>query len=222
MTNSKIDNSIAKMPGSDATSHFLKASLIPQSQVTPIMAEKMMTAGEILPVYGSAYAGSLARSKTTWTRLAARHNNGGNILFLDGHVGLFTFKELQPTTATGTPGGSTWKAPTWNAAWNVGNKVIWDPYQSPLAATSANVNGAADRPEIDHDKTCKFENARPARRRRVLAADRRRPGDPAGGRRRAGAVRGPGRQGPPLDGPDRRPGGPVPLRPARSATSPRR
>ncbi len=138
VTNSKIDNSIASMPGSTASSHFLKASLIRQSQLTPVMAEKMMAAGEILPVYGTPYAGSLARCKTTWTRLAARHNNGGNILFLDGHVGLFTFKELQPTTATGTPGGSTWKAPTWNAAWNVGNKVIWDPYQSPLAATSAN------------------------------------------------------------------------------------
>ncbi len=87
VTNSKIDNSIAKMPGSDATSHFLKASLIPQSQLTPVMAEKMMTAGEVIPAYGKSYAGSLARAKTTWTRLAARHNNGGNVLFLDGHVG---------------------------------------------------------------------------------------------------------------------------------------
>ena len=137
VANSKIDNNIAKMPGSDANSHFLRASLIPQAQLTAVMAEKMMTAGEIIPAYGTPYGGSLARAKTTWTRLAARHNNGGNILFLDGHVGLFTFKELQPTGLTGTPGSATWKAPAWNAAWNVGNKVTWDPYQFPLAQAAA-------------------------------------------------------------------------------------
>jgi prepilin-type processing-associated H-X9-DG protein/prepilin-type N-terminal cleavage/methylation domain-containing protein len=143
VVNSKIDNSIASMPGSNANSRFLKASLVPQSQLTSIMAEKMMTDGEIIPIngspyVGSPYTGSLARAKTTWTRLAARHNLGGNILFLDGHVGLFTFKELQPAGVSGLPGNKTnWKAPTWNAAWNIGNKVIWDPWQVPLANTTS-------------------------------------------------------------------------------------
>jgi len=136
--NSKIDNSIAKMPGSSANTYFLRATLIPQSQLTPILAEKMMNTGETSPVYGSSYQGSIARCKTTWTRFALRHNNGGNILFLDGHVGNFTFKELQPSTVTGLVGGSGWKAPSWNAAWNIANKVLWDPWQYPLANPTAN------------------------------------------------------------------------------------
>jgi prepilin-type processing-associated H-X9-DG protein/prepilin-type N-terminal cleavage/methylation domain-containing protein len=134
--NSKIDNSIQNMPGSNASSKFLKVSLIPQSQLTAILVEKMMNTGETFPVYGVAYQGSIARCKTTWTRMALRHNNGGNILFIDGHVGILTFKELQPTGVTGLVGGSGWKAPSWNAAWNIGGKIIWDPFQVPLAKTT--------------------------------------------------------------------------------------
>ncbi len=134
--NSKIDNSIANMPGSNASSKFLRVSLIPQSQLTPFLVEKMMSVGETVPIqgqgYGVPYQGSIARGKTTWTRFAARHNGGGNILFVDGHVGQFTFKELQPASATGLVGGSGWKAPTNNPAYNIGGKIIWDPYQSPL------------------------------------------------------------------------------------------
>jgi prepilin-type processing-associated H-X9-DG protein len=71
------------------------------------------------------YAGSLARGKTTWTRFAARHRKGGFLLFADGHVGYFTSAELCPG---GDPNNS---APANNLAYNLANKVTWDPWQTP-------------------------------------------------------------------------------------------
>ncbi len=124
--NSKIDNSLQNVPGSlkvgrSTGSGFLRISQIRQSALTVLLVEKMMavTEGNV------TYTGDNAVGKTSFTVFTARHNNGGHLLFADGHVAWFSNKELDPLTA-GYVLSST------NFADNLPNKVIWDPLQRPL------------------------------------------------------------------------------------------
>jgi prepilin-type N-terminal cleavage/methylation domain-containing protein/prepilin-type processing-associated H-X9-DG protein len=119
VTNSKIDNSLTQgavliqdMQHPVAVPHpIVKRSRIRVAENTvPFMVEKMMSPNELNP----AYTDSIARGKTTWTRLAGRHFGGGNIAFVDGHVGWFSYKDL--STPTGDTNGS------------VLGKIVWDPF----------------------------------------------------------------------------------------------
>ncbi|MGA2499349.1 MAG: DUF1559 domain-containing protein [Tepidisphaeraceae bacterium] len=122
--NSKLDNSLGNISvglnDGVVKTGFLKLPELRQSSLTVLLVEKIMQSGETNPPYTSP----IARGKTTYTRFTARHNNGGYLLFADGHVGWFSWAELQPQNATGLSMN--------NAAGNLPNKVIWDPFQDPL------------------------------------------------------------------------------------------
>jgi len=124
--NSKIDNSLQNIPGSlrdtrAGGSGFLRISQIHQSALTALLVEKMMSTTE----GNVTVQENIAVGKTSYTVFTARHNNGGHLLFADGHVAWFSNKELDPLTA-----GFTLSAT--NYAANLPNKVIWDPLQQPL------------------------------------------------------------------------------------------
>ena len=61
---------------------------------------------------------NVAQSKSDWTRFAARHNHGGNLLFADGHVDFFHWNEVQYT-----PDQLPYNPNTSNA--NQSGKVVW-------------------------------------------------------------------------------------------------
>jgi prepilin-type processing-associated H-X9-DG protein/prepilin-type N-terminal cleavage/methylation domain-containing protein len=112
-----------------------KLSQCEPSAEVPLLVKKMMAPSE-LQVQSNGFNPTkidLMRCKTTWTRFAARHNNGGNLLFADGHVGYFNREELVPNAGTSTSGDVTGKVPTTsaNAAWNIAGKITWDPFQTP-------------------------------------------------------------------------------------------
>jgi prepilin-type N-terminal cleavage/methylation domain-containing protein/prepilin-type processing-associated H-X9-DG protein len=123
--NSKIDNSLSNVPGSlidkrASGSGFLRISQISQSALTALLIEKLTTTTEGNVTYNS----NLAVGKTTFTVFAGRHNNGGHILFADGHVGWFSWAQLQPPGPFNLSNG--------NSAKNLPNIVIWDPLQRPV------------------------------------------------------------------------------------------
>lgn len=87
--------------------------LRPASQVV-MMAEKIMTPGEYkdravqdflkspagATLYNNlanaqGFISNVAQPKTNWKRFTTRHNGGGNILFADGHVAYFKWRETQ-------------------------------------------------------------------------------------------------------------------------------
>jgi prepilin-type N-terminal cleavage/methylation domain-containing protein/prepilin-type processing-associated H-X9-DG protein len=124
--NSKIDNSVQNVPGSlrdtrAGGSGFLRISQIHQSALTVLLVEKMMSSTE-----GNVTVQEhIAVGKTSYTVFTGRHNNGGHLLFADGHVAWFSNKELDPLTAGYVLSPA-------NFADNLPNKVIWDPLQQPL------------------------------------------------------------------------------------------
>lgn len=127
VVNSKLDNSLP------AGQYFLKSSCLGDSTQVALLVEKGMNPSDTTPSYA---ADSLMRGKTTWTRFTRRHNGGGNILFLDGHVGSVKNKEVEPPNNPVSTSSSTYTnthKDSWNnPAYNVPGVVIWDPKQSPL------------------------------------------------------------------------------------------
>jgi prepilin-type N-terminal cleavage/methylation domain-containing protein/prepilin-type processing-associated H-X9-DG protein len=124
--NSKLDNSLKNVPGAviDKTSSgsgFIRISQIHQSALTPLLVEKRMATTEGKVTFND----NLAVGKTTYTVFTSRHNNGGHLLFADGHVAWFSNAELNPLTCGFTLSQA-------NSAANLPNKVIWDPLQIPL------------------------------------------------------------------------------------------
>jgi prepilin-type processing-associated H-X9-DG protein len=117
--NSKLNDSVNTPPvgGSPYGIPNLKITQFKSSSEVALMVEAMVTPGERLkndPVL--LQTDSLVRIKTAWTRFSSRHNGGGNILFVDGHVGYFTRKDLlynPPALSTGD--------------YNYYGKVIWNP-----------------------------------------------------------------------------------------------
>jgi prepilin-type processing-associated H-X9-DG protein len=126
VANSKIDNSLANVPGSAmdlrASSGLLRVSQLHQSALTVLLVEKMMYPNENTAVSPPT---NIAVGKTSYTNFAGRHNQGGHLLFADGHVAWFSDKELNPDTSGFTLSQG-------NSAQNLPNKVIWDPFQVPL------------------------------------------------------------------------------------------
>jgi prepilin-type N-terminal cleavage/methylation domain-containing protein/prepilin-type processing-associated H-X9-DG protein len=76
----------------------------------PILVEKMMRVDEIKP----AYRDTLARGKTANTRFTARHSGGGQLLFLDSHVGYLARNYVNTTDQ--------------NRLYNKPGTVVWDPF----------------------------------------------------------------------------------------------
>jgi prepilin-type N-terminal cleavage/methylation domain-containing protein/prepilin-type processing-associated H-X9-DG protein len=106
--NSKINNS--------AGHSAIKISQVTQSTLVPLLVEKLMAPITNDPTF-SASSEPLGRSKTAWTRFANRHRKGGFLLFVDGHVGWFSRKDLNLNP------------PNISAQdWNYYGKVIWNPF----------------------------------------------------------------------------------------------
>ena len=111
LINSKLDNTLP------SGTYFIRVSNMTPNAEVPLLVEKGMNPSEVHPTQANT---SLARGKTTWTRFTTRHNGGGHLLFIDGHVAWFSANELVP------PGGT---APTSNPAYNLVGKATWDPFQ---------------------------------------------------------------------------------------------
>jgi prepilin-type processing-associated H-X9-DG protein/prepilin-type N-terminal cleavage/methylation domain-containing protein len=125
--NSKMASPIVpdpRYPSSDVAS--LKMTMLRPSSQVPLMVEKICNCGEYKTdrdvqrwcstspgstVYGPGSAdhpgeitsigfnNNVQQAKADWTRFAARHNGGGNILFADGHVSWFKWSEVQYSPA---------------------------------------------------------------------------------------------------------------------------
>jgi prepilin-type N-terminal cleavage/methylation domain-containing protein/prepilin-type processing-associated H-X9-DG protein len=124
--NSKLNDSTILQDNVANNFPSVKISQLKNSVWVPLLVEKMVAGGEVTP----AYTGAIDRDKTTWTRFSGRHRGGGNLVFADGHVDWFTKQELTPQMA-GFGNNGTTTVPG-NGAWNVPNKVVWDPFQNPL------------------------------------------------------------------------------------------
>jgi len=97
----------------------IRMTQISRSDATVLMAE-IRTRAQELPPHDPFYGFGLARARTDWKRCAARHRDGCNLLFADGHVNHFPFQYFT-TNSLGTrnpeePG----------ADWNK-KDIIWNP-----------------------------------------------------------------------------------------------
>lgn len=101
---------------------IVRLQQIRQSSLVPLLVEKMTSPREIRP----PYPGNINRAKTTNTRFAGRHKGGGFVLFVDGHVGYFTYKELQERVRwdLSVPASRDWGY----QEYNLPGKVIWAPF----------------------------------------------------------------------------------------------
>jgi prepilin-type processing-associated H-X9-DG protein len=95
-----------------------------------IMVEKRMRQDELQPndpmngmatsgnsKYNNYYTTGLDCGKAAWDRFTTRHQNGGNLGFLDGHVEYQTYATVTtPSLKTGT------------VNFNAGGKIVWNPF----------------------------------------------------------------------------------------------
>ena len=100
-----------------------KITQIHDASNTCLIFEKRTNAGEVTTnddAYYAAQGGGagkitptqVGRFKGNWKRFSSRHNKGGNILFADGHVALFTMNQV---LTAGT-----------NGDWNKPASMIWN------------------------------------------------------------------------------------------------
>lgn len=105
----------------DGTRPTIKISQLRPASLVVLMVEKRMRPGELPDAPGpdgeNYYGKRLARTKANWERFAARHNDGGYVLFADGHVQL-----VSQTEAAHPPGAVAAND------WNQPGALIWDPY----------------------------------------------------------------------------------------------
>ena len=73
-----------------------------------------------VPAKVYAYGNNIGQPKATWKRFAVRHNGGGNILFVDGHVEFFTWGQTQWQQPVEPP-------PTYYDV-NQYGKLVWEPF----------------------------------------------------------------------------------------------
>jgi prepilin-type N-terminal cleavage/methylation domain-containing protein/prepilin-type processing-associated H-X9-DG protein len=92
------------------SSQRIKTTMIGDASKTVAMLEMRTTPDEISksdPNYGAA----LNRCKANWKRLAARHNDGANVAFIDGHVALVDYRK---STTPGNGGDYNQTDLIWN------------------------------------------------------------------------------------------------------------
>jgi prepilin-type N-terminal cleavage/methylation domain-containing protein/prepilin-type processing-associated H-X9-DG protein len=93
-------------------------SRIEDPSATILMLE-LRTAREELPDNDPYYSEDLARHRSDWQRFAARHNNGGHMLFADGH-GKWISNKIATTSSLGN------RLPNKTEDWNKPG-LIWNP-----------------------------------------------------------------------------------------------
>ncbi len=103
----------------------IKVTCIDSSALVPFLVESMASAGETSPsLYptGAALNQIHTRAeKASSCLLSARHQGGGNLLFLDGHVGWESRKEATTPSYLYTDGSQSY---------NESNSIIWEPVYS--------------------------------------------------------------------------------------------
>lgn len=113
--NSGLDNLFSHGAVDAFGTRRIKIDAVRGPAEVPVLVEKLMTPDECTP----RFIGRLNRSKTKgneWNscRLSARHKDGGNLAFLDGHVGWINRKEA--TTDLNNDG-----------TYNHPGRVVWQP-----------------------------------------------------------------------------------------------
>lgn len=117
--NLQLNNSVeAKWLASGRRPRMRLASLR-RCDATILMLE-MRTVQNELPQHDPFFAFTLVRARADWKRLAARHRDGGHLLFADGHVAHFDFKYATTNSA------GTRNPDEPNADWNRPD-LIWNP-----------------------------------------------------------------------------------------------
>jgi prepilin-type N-terminal cleavage/methylation domain-containing protein/prepilin-type processing-associated H-X9-DG protein len=75
----------------------------------------------------NGYKNKLAQPKANWKRFTTRHRGGGFLLFADGHVGWYAWKDLQPRINTLDPNSIDANRPgaglIWNPRTGIGTKI---------------------------------------------------------------------------------------------------
>lgn len=122
----------------------MKMSMLQPTSEVVVMVEKMTNAGEYQDgtvqaywndprsknngeanhVSPAGYTSNVAQSKSDWNRFTTRHRSGGNLLFADGHVSWFAWKDLQ-IPLDGSTSTTLGTITAWNA--NQPAKVTWSP-----------------------------------------------------------------------------------------------
>ena len=73
-----------------------------------------------IPQYNN-YMKTLCQSKGDWNRFTTRHTNGGNLVFIDGHVEKVLYHDVN--TPSQLPGGGLQ-----NGDWNHPGQWVWNPF----------------------------------------------------------------------------------------------
>jgi prepilin-type N-terminal cleavage/methylation domain-containing protein/prepilin-type processing-associated H-X9-DG protein len=105
--------------------HWKVAMLRPCSNLV-LMAEKLMASGEYnlrdeggnVHVDAGGYNNNIAQPKACWTRFTTRHRKGGFLLFADGHVAWYSWKDVQPILDPSNPGIIDANQPNKGVVWN--------------------------------------------------------------------------------------------------------
>jgi prepilin-type N-terminal cleavage/methylation domain-containing protein/prepilin-type processing-associated H-X9-DG protein len=118
-----VNSSLTNTINNTQTFSTVKLSQLSQASCVVLMVEKLSTPGEYQDIAvqqfnvdnPSIYAGqitsqgfnnNIAQPKSNWKRFTTRHHGGGNLLFADGHVSYFKWRDTQiqpaqlPYTAT--------------------------------------------------------------------------------------------------------------------------
>jgi prepilin-type processing-associated H-X9-DG protein/prepilin-type N-terminal cleavage/methylation domain-containing protein len=107
-----VNSSMTNIIGNTQTFTTVKMSQLRQAACVVLMVEKLTVPGEYLDSavqkYAAAnpgmYAGlvgpqgftsNIAQPKSNWKRFTTRHNGGGNLLFADGHVQYYKWRDTQ-------------------------------------------------------------------------------------------------------------------------------
>ena len=104
---------------------------------TVFMTEMRHSVGEIpkgMDAYYESQGGQsgrlstrdLSRLKADWQRFAGRHRQGGNLLFIDGHVSWFTMKDVVTPSVNGGTIVPDAEAGPQGGNWNRPGSFIWD------------------------------------------------------------------------------------------------
>ena len=84
-------------------------------------------ASDVQHISSDGYHNTIAQPKGNWKRFTTRHRSGGFLLFADGHVGWFSWKDVQPQLNTLNPNAIDANQPNkgliWNPRTGVGTKI---------------------------------------------------------------------------------------------------
>jgi prepilin-type processing-associated H-X9-DG protein len=133
---SYVFNSMIFTTGNDGTDRFTwkLSQLRPTSNVV-VMVEKLMNPGEYAMravqqaeasatiitdqnIHADGYYNNIGQPKANWKRFTTRHRGGGFLLFADGHVAWYSWKQLQPPLNPANPNNVDGNQPGLGVIWN--------------------------------------------------------------------------------------------------------